>query len=99
MGVIYSVTCKTCKVTRDLDKMKHDGSWVENRKDALEYSDELEKEINNVSFRVGLLVSFMAKHAGHDCVYFSEFNEECEEKYNPYYGKNGFKEDGDFWID
>lgn len=96
MGVSYSVACKTCKVTRDLDKFYNHGSGVETRKDALAHSEQISSD----SFRASLLVSFMSKHTGHECVFFSENSEVCSEKYDPFYNEqNNFKEDTDFWND
>ncbi len=94
MGTIYSVACKDCKVTRDLDKF-YGARKVDSREDALEYSKELEK--NGASgFRAGLLVSFMAEHQGHDCVFFSEHDSVMEEL-EPYFDDNEYKEDIDYW--
>jgi hypothetical protein len=95
MGVIYSVACKTCKVTRDLDKFYSSDTYeVETRGQALKYRKEIEKD----SFRAGLLVSFMAKHKGHDCVFFNEHSE-CEEDLDPFENEHGYIEDTNFWSE
>ncbi len=93
MGVVYSVACKVCKVTRDLDKFyTADLHEVESRKQALEFKDK----ICDDSFRAGLLVSFMGKHIGHECVFFNE-NTGYEEELDPFENKHGYVEDMDFW--
>lgn len=93
MGKLYSVACKTCQVTRDLDKFyTSDAQDIETREQALEYRDEIKKD----SFRAGLLVSFMAKHKGHDCVFFDEYSD-CSEVLGPFENKHGYEEDTDFW--
>jgi hypothetical protein len=94
MGVTYSITCKDCKVTRDLDKFYTSDIYkIETREDALEYREKIEKD----SFRAGLLVSFMAKHRTHECVYHSE--SDCLDEYEPFEDDDGFIEDTDFWKD
>lgn len=90
MGVIYSVACKTCKVTRDLDKY-YEARSVDSRDDALKLTDELSKK----SFRTALLVSFMVDHAEHDCVFFNEHSD-CVEELEPFFD-NEYKEDFDYW--
>jgi hypothetical protein len=93
MGTIYSVACTNCKVTRDLDKFYNHGVGVRDRADALEHAEEIEKN----SFRPALLVSFMAKHAGHECVFFDEHSR-CARSYDPRYRyENGYVGDFDFW--
>ena len=92
MGVEYSVTCKDCKVTRNLDKFYTSSIYpVEDRKDAESFSNKIKDD----SFRAGLLVSFMAKHEGHNCVFFMEGNK-VEEELDPNY-ENDYAEDTDFW--
>lgn len=91
MGVIYSVACKDCKITRDLDKF-YEAREVDDRKDALKFADELKDK----SFRAALLVSFMVTHTGHDCVFFKE-QSECEQDYDPMYEENEYTEDTDYW--
>lgn len=63
---------------------------TEHRAEALEYGKELADHCG-WRFRAGLLVSFMAEHQGHDCVFFSE-HDNCEEEINDYYEK-----DTDYW--
>jgi len=91
MGLIYAIACRTCKITRDLDQFyTSDGDKVETSQQALDYKSHIEKD----SFRAGLLVSFMAKHMGHDCVLFHE-NSDCSEELDPYFCE--YKSDFDFW--
>lgn len=93
MGVIYSVACKTCKVTRDLDKFYTSDIYpVETREQAMNYMMKVVKD----HFRSGLLISFMAKHKGHDCVFFNE-SSSCSEDLDPFWHANEYKEDFDFW--
>ena len=94
MGTISYIACKVCKVTRDLDKFYNQGYGVSNREEALEHAKEIEAN----SFRPALLVSFMAAHIGHECVFFNEHSG-CEEQYDPYYKEdNGYSEDTDFFV-
>ena len=91
MGVIYSIACKDCKVTRDLDKF-YTPRKIESRVEALEYSEEVKED----AFRAGLLLSFLAEHRGHDCVFFSSRDGCCEEL-DPVCDGCDFREDTDFW--
>ena len=94
MGIIYSVSCKQCKVTRNLDKFYTCRDSVQTRDDALEYM----KEISEDSFRAGLLVSFMGEHMDHECVLFSETSpDSIEMELEPFYDENSYVEDFDFW--
>ena len=95
MGTEYSITCKDCKITRDLDKFSNaTTSSVTTRKEALDFQDTVKSD----SFRAGLLVSFMGEHMNHDCVFHSENNEEYET--HSLGGKEPeYKEDYDFWPD
>ena len=93
MGTQYYIGCKDCKVVRALGKFWISGGGVETRKDVI----ELEKEIvgnehGSWSFMSALLVSFMAEHRDHDCMFFHEHNEEI----SPYYNEE-YKIDTNFW--
>jgi len=90
MGVEYSIACKECKVTRDLDKM-YEAYTIDTRKEALDLSEIISKN----PFRSALLASFMAEHMGHDCVFFCE-NHKDEEKYCPFFNEE-YKEDLNYW--
>jgi len=94
MGTIYSVACKECKVTRNLDKL-YGLRKVENREDALKFSEYLENK--EFLFRESLLLSFMAEHTGHECLFFNEHTE-CAQVFDPFYD-NEYKDDTDFWRD
>lgn len=87
MGVEYSIACQDCKIQRDLDKFYSSISNVKNRQDALNYCEKIEKD----SFRVGLLVSFLNDHIGHNVVFY---NENFEESYGEY---AKYKDDVDYW--
>ena len=89
MGTYYSVACHDCKVKRDLDKhYANFGYDVENRKNALQYHEDLKK-----SNRLGtsLLVSFLQDHIGHNVVYFNEHYESVVQDCEDY-------EEENFWI-
>lgn len=92
MGVIYSIACRNCKVTRDLDKFKASEPQVKTRQDALDYVDVIQRE----SFRAALLVSFMVTHKNHDCVFFHE-QSGMDEELDPFENEYGFKQDTDYW--
>jgi hypothetical protein len=88
MGMLYYIGCKDCKVKRDLDKFYtlSFGDGIDTRKKALTYADN---DIKKDSFRCGLLVSFLQKHKGHNCIVF-------DEQYDTLYEELP-KEDIDFW--
>lgn len=86
MGVIYSIACKDCKVTRYLDKFSRHRTVVD-REDAKKFKEEMVSE-GDKGFRHALLVSFMSEHRGHNCVFFSEHDN---------IDINGYKEDTNFW--
>jgi hypothetical protein len=65
MGVDYAISCKDCKITRDLGKFK---SWnfmgIKNKSDAINCHDNF----NNNSFSESLIISFIVEHKGHNVV-------------------------------
>ena len=92
MGVSYGVACKTCKVTRDLDKFyASDCHEVKTAKQAKRYA----RKIKDAAFSAGLLVSFMADHMGHECVMFKEGGG-VERDLDPIFNSE-YKDDTDFW--
>lgn len=92
MGVIYSVACKQCKVTRDLDKFyRH--QTIETKTEAVEYTHRMSAE-GDKGYRAALLVSFLSEHRGHNCVFFSE-NDDCAAELDPDEGE--YSEDTDFF--
>lgn len=95
MGTIYSVSCRDCKITRDLDKFYtlSEGFIITNRTKALAFA----KEVAEDSFRAGLLMSFLEQHKGHNCTVFNEHDEKLTEELDPFYGNT--TEDTDFWRD
>lgn len=93
MGVIYSVSCKTCKVHRNLDKLKGLRN-VSNRAEALAFGEYL--EVKPVMFREGLLLSFMSEHIGHECVLFKE-GMVCEDELDPDRSDEYREEDAKVW--
>lgn len=95
MGTVYSVACKECKVVRDLDKF-YSAKKIETREDALKYMHEIYGN-KATAFRAGLLVSFLAEHEGHECVFFNEHSF-CQEGFDPDYD-NEYMQDTDYWKD
>ncbi len=101
MGVYYMVGCLDCKKVRDLDKYysADRGCDIKSREDAISYIESIENDL----FRAGLLVSFMAQHHGHNCVFFTCHDEIIRDKFflDPATGfdyKNTSQIfDGDFW--
>jgi hypothetical protein len=87
MGTQYYVGCNDCNVKRDIDKKM---DWVSktpcSRESALRFSERIAHE----PFRVGLLLSFLLDHNGHDVTVFSEHTE-LESLINMR------EEDVDFW--
>lgn len=76
MGTMYYVGCRDCKVVRDLDKF-YSMREVDTRDDMEELAGVIESKD---SYRAALLVSFMGEHRGHDCVAFTEHNDDiCDE--------------------
>ncbi len=90
MGTIYYVGCRDCKIIRDLGKF-YTMRVIENKEEALEFS----KDIQMDSFRVGLLVSFLYEHEGHNCTVFDEHAE--LKKFDTY--ESPAKMDHDFFRD
>lgn len=74
MGIEYYVICRKCNVRRHLDKnwAVLFGKKVADRQSALEFREQVEYD----SFRCGLLISFMAKHMGHDCFLTNDMDDE-----------------------
>jgi len=77
MGRIYTVGCRDCKVTRDLDKFRTLRT-IKDRKDALDLADEIQQ---SGSFRAALLCSFLWEHRGHNCTVFAE-NDAAEAEFD-----------------
>ena len=92
MGTIYSVTCRDCKITRDLDKF-YSMRTAADRAEALDIAKDIQARD---SFRAALLASFMWEHKGHNC---TVFNEHCSiaEELDPFENEHGYKEDKDYW--
>jgi hypothetical protein len=91
MGTIYYVACRKCKVVRDLDKF-YDMYSVKDRDEALELSRSLNQ------YRAALLTSFMGEHMGHDCVAFTEHNDDLCDQFKKEGSNWELNEDGDFWT-
>jgi len=68
------------------------GTKVFNRDDAMMFAEKMKHE----SFRAGLLISFLAIHNGHDCIFFDEYTS-LESKLNPHHDHNNFVQDHNFW--
>ena len=87
MGVLYTVACHDHKEKRNLDKIK-----VSNAKDknGVElYSEKLEGSTN--LYKEAILLSFMDVHCGCNVSYFSEFNDDMEDKCRGY-------NENKFWL-
>ena len=89
MGVLYFIGCKNCKKYRDLDKLQAISfNAIKDKKDAINFSEKIEKD----SYRIGLLVSFMADHIGHNCFLFTDNDTLFEFK-----NAGAIEEDKRFW--
>ena len=76
MGTQYYVACMDCKIIRDLDK--HMGGcefYPYDRESAIEYCED----VKDLSFRYGLLVSFLLEHSEHRCKFFNEHDHDLDE--------------------
>lgn len=91
MSVNYSVSCRTCQITRDLDRC-YSLRNAETRADVLEIAEEIKKHDN---FRVAMLTEFMWRHKGHNCTVFCE-DDPLEDQLDPMDNPD-FKEDNAFW--
>jgi hypothetical protein len=91
MGVIYTVACRECKVSRDLDKF-YSCRPVKNKKEALDVAEQIK---TRDYYRAALLASFMAAHIGHNCTVFTDNYEDLSDELDSDYGNT--KADGDFW--
>jgi hypothetical protein len=92
MGTIYSVACRDCLITRDLDKFYALLSSSCSRDEALLLEESIKRRY---TFNAALLVSFMATHLGHNCTIFSEHDEELNRELSPYYQRT--TEDINYW--
>lgn len=93
MGTVYSVACRDCKITRDLDKFRSLATTIETREEALALSTELLHP--GMCFRAALLTSFLWEHKGHNCTVFSGQDETLCEELDPFYGQT--KADISYW--
>lgn len=93
MGTIYSVSCRNCKVTRDLHKF-YSMRTAANRAQALVIANEIKEQD---SFSAALLASLMWEHKGHNCTVFNEHDETLSDELDPFENAHGVKEDQDFW--
>ncbi len=92
MGTIYFIGCNDCKVKRDLDKFYTPsfGVDIETRKEMLNFAKSKDSyTIEKDTFRCALLVSFLAKHKEHNCIFFDENNDELYDRLKD--------EEIDFW--
>lgn len=92
MGIVYTVACRDCKVSRCLDKAVC-VQEVKDRNDALRLAEYIQTP--KQAFRAALLVSFMAAHQGHNCTVFSDDMDWLAVDLDSMYGKT--KADGEFW--
>lgn len=72
MGTVHYIGCRDCGVRRGLDNISSVLTIVQDRPQAM----ELSRRITIQPFRVGLLVSFLSDHQGHNCTLFSENEDE-----------------------
>lgn len=70
MGTITIVGCRDCQVVRSLDKFST-LKKINTHEEAIEYCKEVEED----SFRAGLLISFIYEHRGHNCTLFYDYND------------------------
>ncbi len=91
MGTQYWVGCRDCKVYRHVDKIKLLDNKIETRDEALEFAKDVEEN----SFRAGLIVSFMAEHKGHNCTLFWEHDDKTWEEFEDEY--KAVLQDDQFW--
>jgi hypothetical protein len=89
MSVSYSVSCRDCKVTRDLGVF-YSMRKAANRAEAIDIAMEIR---DRDSFRAALLASFMWEHKGHNCTVFNEHDDALSEELDPFENKHGVKED------
>jgi hypothetical protein len=95
MGTINFIGCYDCNVYRDLDKLGYlaTGYGVKNRKDAIEFSKDIQNENYGSAFKAALLVSFCLKHKSHKIVFFDEHEDSVWE----YFVENAIEESAIFW--
>lgn len=93
MGIIYFVSCRDCKVTRDLDKF-YAMRAATDRAEVINIAEEIEAQHG---FRAALLASFMWEHKGHNCTVFSERDEALSDELNPFDNQHGMQADKDYW--
>lgn len=93
MGTIYSVGCRDCKITRNLNKFDSMRT-AKTRTEALDIANYI-KDFD--SFRAALLVSFMWDHKGHNCTIFNEHDDALSQELDPFENQHGVKYDNDYW--
>jgi hypothetical protein len=64
MGVTYTAICRTCKLQRDIDKLRVPN--LRTQKEVLENMDEINP------YRSALLIGFMSEHEGHNCTLIND---------------------------
>ena len=72
MGNESFIKCKDCNIVRDLGKNFSHQYKIEDEEMAI----EMQEDIKNGSFSVGLLVTFLMNHKTHNCILFTEQDEE-----------------------
>jgi len=93
MGIQYQISCKDCKITRDLDKLRI-APPLDNRADMLFYSEELKSK--EILFREALVLEFISKHISHNVIMFDDCGYKDCELYDPDYD-NEYVKDVDFF--
>lgn len=87
MSKDFFIACKDCKIIRSLDSF-YSAVPVQSRKDTIDFANKIQEQ-KGTAFRCALVVSFMAEHEGHDCVFFDE---------QALFEYKDFSDDNDFWT-
>jgi hypothetical protein len=95
MGVCFRISCRDCKVTRDLDKMPILDVPANTRAEALALSEKI--GMPGFAFRSTLLWKFLWDHMGHNLAFWNDTDDKAETEMDPDSG-SGYLADGNhFW--
>lgn len=81
MGTIYYVSCRTCKLTKDLGKF-YECHAVPDEAALEELHRSMQEPVP--AYRAARLLQFMWLHSGHDVTLYDEHNEEVDQECAPW---------------
>ena len=73
MGTIYYIGCRDCRKVRDLGKLYVSLAPCGTRDEAIAMAERIKVH----AFQAALVVGFLNEHAGHNCCFFDDNNEDA----------------------